>query len=215
MKKIPFISSPAHWRKAVANLQERDSSFRKLSRQVAPFSFTPRLSECPFESLLRAIVSQQLSTRAANTIYGRLLNAVQVKGKPSARKILRLDQATLRQAGLSGQKVTYVKDLAQQVVRKKLPDLELIHSMPDQNIIELFTHIRGVGRWTVEMYLIFNLGRLDVWPVDDLGIRKGLMQLHQLTQMPTAKTALPYGEAWTPYRTVATLYLWRLLNNSS
>jgi DNA-3-methyladenine glycosylase II len=118
----------------------------------------------------------------------------------------------LRAAGLSYKKVAYLKDLAQHFLDGKFPTLEQIRQMPNEQIIKLFSEIKGVGRWTVEMYLIFDLGRADVFPGDDYGIRKAIAQLHGLAELPPVKQMAQYGEPWKPYRSVASLYLWRSLD---
>ena len=111
-------------------------------------------------------------------------------------------------------KVAYLKDLAQHALRGELPSLAEAKAMSDEQLVRCFTAIKGIGRWSVEMYLIFDLGRADIFPVDDYGIRKAIMQLHNLAELPPAKAMAQYGEAWKPYRSIASLYLWRLLDNA-
>lgn len=207
----PRVLTAAHWRDAIVFLK-RDKLMAKLIRQVGDIDFQPRQNEDPLEVFINAIASQQLSTKAAATILQRINRLVHVNGKPSARKILSLPDDVLRAAGLSGMKVSYLKDLAQHSVDKKFPTLQEVRTASDEQLVQRFTAVRGIGRWSVEMYLIFDLGRADVFPVDDLGIRKAVAQLHGLPELPPAKQMAKYAEPWKPYRSVASLYLWRLLD---
>lgn len=186
-----------------------------LINHVEPFAFKPHLHTEPLSALISAIVSQQLSVKAAATILARVNALIMEAGVPHPEKLLATADIKLREAGLSYMKVSYLKDLAQRYLMGLLPPLEKLQQMSDQQIIKSFTEIKGVGRWTVEMYLIFNLGRADIWPTLDLGVRKGIALLHGLPEVPTAHEAEFYGEDWQPYRTVASLYLWRSLDNKN
>ncbi len=208
------IATPAQWRKAVAALQKQDEFFAKLTAQVKPFLFQPHLRDEPMEALISAIVSQQLSTNVARAILARVNEITSVNGIPSAEKILKLSDAELRKAGLSLMKVSFLKDLAQKYLDGKLSPLEKLQKMSDEQIIKEFTQIKGVGRWTVEMFLMFNLGRADVFPVLDLGVRKGIAQMHGLADLPDPKEMHKYAENWRPYRSVASLYLWRSVTST-
>jgi len=203
------IADAAQWRKAVAQLQKKDTLFAQMAKRVAPFSFQPHLRDEPVAALVSAIVSQQLSTKVAATIFERVRTLTEVYGEISAERILALPDQTLRQAGLSQMKVSFLKDLALHYVNGKLSRLEKLQSMSDEQIIREFTQIKGVGRWTVEMFLIFNLGRTDVFPVLDFGIRKGVAKLYELDELPDPQAMPGYGENWRPFRSVASLYLWR------
>ena len=162
----------------------------------------------PFQALLRAIVYQQLSGLAAGAI-DRRLKALFPGRRPTARRLLALDDETLRGVGLSRSKVASVRDLAEKAVGGVVPDRRALARMDDEAIIERLVGIRGIGRWTVEMLLIFSLGRPDVLPVADLGVRRGFMLHRGHEAMPDFATLEAEGEAWRPYRSVASWYLWR------
>ena len=213
VEKPQLMASAAQWRAGVRFLLQ-DKQFRQLHKQVGEFAFQPQHNAEPLDVFIQAIVSQQLSTKVATTIFERVNQLVSKRGKPCAKTLLSLPDATLRGAGLSGMKVAYLKDLAQHALRGELPSLAEAKAMSDEQLVRCFTAIKGIGRWSVEMYLIFDLGRADIFPVDDYGIRKAIMQLHNLAELPPAKAMAQYGEAWKPYRSIASLYLWRLLDNA-
>ena len=212
IEKPVALKTASQWNAAVKYLQ-RDKTMAELIKKVGDIKFKPKQNDDPLEAFINAITSQQLSTKAAATILRRVNALIQKNGKPDAKKILALPDADLRAAGLSGMKVSYLKDLAQHSIDKKLPTSAEVKTMSDEQLIKFFTAVKGVGRWSVEMYLIFDLGRADIFPVDDYGIRKAIAQLHSLPELPAAKQMTQYGEAWKPYRSVASLYLWRSLNN--
>ncbi|BBD62737.1 base excision DNA repair protein, HhH-GPD family (plasmid) [Nostoc sp. HK-01] len=160
-------------------------------------------------SLSRAILYQQLSTKAAAAIHSRFLQLYS-ENVPTALDILNTPDEVLRGAGISRPKVLYLKDLAQKVV-DGLPSLEELQTMDDEKIIEILTLIKGIGLWTVQMLLMFRLHRLDVLPVDDLGIRAAIRRLYALAELPKKKTVQEIGQMWKPYRTIACWYLWRSL----
>jgi 3-methyladenine DNA glycosylase/8-oxoguanine DNA glycosylase len=163
-----------------------------------------------FEGLVSAIVSQQLSSKAADTILGRVRAlGLEESGALSAPKLLALPEERLRGAGLSGAKARYVRDLCDRVVRGALP-LDRLHDLDDEAVIETLCAIKGVGRWTAEMVLIFRLGRQDVLPVDDLGIQKGFQRLFGLRKLPPAARMMKLAKPFRPFRSVACWYLWRL-----
>ncbi len=209
----PTLHSTALWLKAVAALQKQDRAIARLIKHVGPMEFVPHLREEPLTSFISAIVSQQLSVKAAATILKRVNALITVDGVPHPEKLLLTSDDELRGAGLSYMKASYLKDLAQKYRDGELPTLPQIKQMSDNQIIKRFTQIKGVGRWTVEMYLIFNLGRSDVFPTLDLGVRKGVALALNLDKVPDSEAALAYGEKWKPYRSVASLYLWRSLDN--
>ena len=213
LEKPRLLTTAAQWRAGVQHLRG-DEPLAKLINKVGDFSFSPKQNVDPLQALIDAIVSQQLSTKVAATILKRVNALVEKKGRPCASKILATDDEVLRAAGLSYKKVAYLKDLAQHFLDGKFPTLEQIRQMPNEQIIKLFSEIKGVGRWTVEMYLIFDLGRADVFPGDDYGIRKAISQLHGLAELPPVKQMAQYSEQWKPYRSVASLYLWRSLDNN-
>ncbi|MSO57005.1 MAG: DNA-3-methyladenine glycosylase 2 family protein [Acidobacteria bacterium] len=164
-----------------------------------------------FRGLIEAIVSQQLSTKAAATIHGRLC-ALLPGGLPTPEGILPLSDEALRGAGLSRQKTSYVRDLSYKVLDGSLQTGSLA-ALDDEDIVTQLTRIKGIGRWTAEMILIFRLARPDVLPVDDLGIVKAVRQAYGLRKMPDAKRLMKIGECWRPYRSVASWYLWASLEN--
>lgn len=163
-----------------------------------------------FDSLSRAILHQQLSTKAAATIHRRFLQLYPEKPFPEALDILNTPEEVLRSVGISRPKICYLKDLAIKVL-SELPTLEELEVMDDEDIIKMLTQVKGIGRWTVQMLLIFRMNRLDVLPTDDLGVRAGIRKVYGLNQLPDSKTILSFGQKWKPYCSVASWYLWRSL----
>ncbi|MGA9854068.1 MAG: DNA-3-methyladenine glycosylase 2 family protein [Gammaproteobacteria bacterium] len=166
----------------------------------------------PFEALLRAITYQQLSGKAAATIHGRLLDLFPDGLAPES--LLALPESTLRGAGLSHNKLLAVRDLATKTLDGSVPDFTVMDTLTDAEIVERLTTVRGIGRWSAEMLLIFTLGRSDVLPVDDLGIRKGFQLAYGMRRLPTAVTLRRTARAWAPFRSAASWYLWRALDTS-
>jgi DNA-3-methyladenine glycosylase II len=167
------------------------------------------LQSDPFHTLARSIISQQISTKAAASIGQRLLDLV--APRPFAPKVvLQLGEEDLRSCGLSRAKAVYLQDLAHQVHSGNVT-LDTLQSLEDEDVIAALTQIKGIGRWTAEMFLIFSLGRPDVLPVDDLGLRAGIQRCDGLDEMPTKSAVRARGAIWQPYRSVATWYLWRWL----
>ena len=165
----------------------------------------------PFQALVHAIVSQQLSTKAAATIAGRF-DAL-YGGVPTPEQVAATPDATLRAVGLSGQKVKYVRDLTRQIADGSLP-LHKLDAMHDEDVITALTQVKGIGRWTAEMFLMFRLHRPDVLPVGDLGIVNAVKKAYRLRQPPSPARLVRLGEAWRPYRSVACWYLWASLDNA-
>ena len=163
-----------------------------------------------FSSLSRAIIHQQLSTKAAASIYRRFLQLDPSKPFPTALDILNAPVELLREVGLSRAKVLYLKDLAQKIL-DGLPTIAELETMDDEAIIQTLTQVKGIGRWTVQMLLIFRLHRQDVLPIDDLGVRAGIRKVYSLNELPDKQTVLRLGQKWQPYCTVASWYLWRSL----
>jgi 3-methyladenine DNA glycosylase/8-oxoguanine DNA glycosylase len=180
---------------------------------IGPFRMRLRPSPSVFAILARAIVNQQLNGKAAAAIFARLC-ALFPRGEPSARRMLRLPDERLRGVGLSGSKLLSLRDLAQKVEDGAIPTLAEIHDMPDEIIIERLSKVRGIGRWSAEMLLMFRLGRPDVLPVDDYGVRKGFGIAYD-REMPSPKELAAFGERWKPYRTVASWYLWRVVERET
>jgi DNA-3-methyladenine glycosylase II len=165
-----------------------------------------------YGALLRAIVGQQLSTKAARTIFGRILDLFGGT-TPSPEQLIEADESDLRGAGLSGRKVEYVRDLASHVIEGEL-ELERLDQLPDAEVIEEIVAVRGLGVWTAEMFLIFHLERPDVLSGGDLGIRKAIQIEYGLEEMPTPTRVVEIGEPWSPHRSLASLYLWESLANA-
>lgn len=188
-------------------LKNADPVMAQLIKRVGPFKMQTEFELTPFEALLRAIVHQQLSMKAAAAIHTRVTALYGDEIKP--RALLNTDAQTLRDAGLSKAKVLAVKDLAERRLDGTVPDLEVLQQESNEHIIDRLSSVRGVGRWTVEMMLIFRLGRPDVLPVDDLGVRKGYHFAYRTNELPTRKELVEAGQAWAPYRSVASWYLWR------
>jgi len=163
----------------------------------------------PFHTLMRSITYQQLSGKAAATILARVEALFPAERGATPELMLELPDAALRGAGLSRNKLLALKDLAAKTLDGTVPNLRVLQRLPDEDVIERLTEVRGVGRWTVEMLLIFTLGRPDVLPVTDLGIRKGFQQTYGMKRLPAISTLERAGRAWAPYRSFAAWYLWR------
>lgn len=196
---------------ASRDLAARDPELGVLIERVGPFSLEPKPTRSTFEALARSIVFQQLSGKAASTIWGRF-EAAHPRGRPTPEALLALPESALRAAGLSGAKARAVRDLAERATRGEVPSPARLRDMDEEAIVESLTRVRGIGRWSVEMLLIFRLARPDVLPVTDLGIRKGFQRTFGMRALPAERTLLRRGERWRPYRTVASWYLWRALD---
>ncbi|MDQ2694564.1 MAG: DNA-3-methyladenine glycosylase 2 family protein [Pseudomonadota bacterium] len=193
---------------AVAVLAKVDESLAELIRRVGPFTLQVRPIDTPFQALLRAIIYQQLSGIAAAAIHDRML--ARFHGlPPTPQQILDTPDEQLREAGVSLAKVAAIKDLAAKTLDGIVPSLEEMQGMDDTEIMHRLIAVRGIGRWTVEMLLIFHLGRPDVLPTSDLGIRKGFMLTYGLDALPSPAAIQTHGGRWRPYRSVASWYLWR------
>jgi 3-methyladenine DNA glycosylase/8-oxoguanine DNA glycosylase len=197
---------------AVRTLKKVDPVLAELVGRVGPFTHEPPRTQSPFEVLARAIVFQQLSGKAAATIHGRLLALTPGRHGFRPASLLQLTDVQMRGAGLSANKVLALRDLAAKTIEGVVPTMPRLRRLPDEEIIERLTAVRGIGRWTVEMMLMFRLGRPDVLPVDDLGVRKGFMQTYGLAEMPTKAQLTEHAERWRPYRSVASWYMWRALD---
>lgn len=192
---------------AIHHLCERDPVIGQVIARVGSFRLRTRRDR--FGSLVRSIVSQQISGAAASTILGRLERAVE-PGRIDVDSLSKFDVETFRQLGLSRQKATYVIDLRDKVCNGEV-DLKSIGRKSDQEIIDELTTIRGIGVWTAQMFLIFSLGRLDVFPHDDLGIRNAIRLLYELDEMPTKEQSHKIADPWRPYASIAAWYCWRSL----
>lgn len=196
---------------AHAHLARRDRRLAAWLRRIGPVPRDARWRAAfdPVDALARAILYQQLSGKAAATIVGRVEAAIG-SNRLHADTLGRCDDPTLRACGVSGNKLLALRDLARREALGEIPGLRRMAMMDDEAIIAALVPVRGIGRWTVEMMLMFRLGRPDVLPVDDLGIRKGLMRVDGLDAMPSARATRERGEDWGPFRTYASLYLWRI-----
>ena len=198
--------------KAVKHLNSVDPVLEQLMEKVGRVSVKPK-RVAVFESLVQAIVYQQLSGKAASTIFCRFTALFGDGGFPSADQVLTMSPERLRSAGLSRPKTSYILGIAERAAAGSLLTLEQCEELADAEIVQRLTEIKGVGRWTVEMFLIFNLGRLDVLPVHDLGVRRGFQIAYRKRKMPEPEQLERFGEKWRPYRTVAARYLWRAVDS--
>jgi len=200
---------------AVEHLRASDAILASVIDTVGPFRMQLQKAESIFGALAEAIVYQQLTGKVAATIFGRLcaLFADAQKG-PTAEGILGGSDEELRGVGLSRSKLLSLRDLARRAAAGELPTLREARRMADEAIIERLTQVRGIGRWTAEMLLIFHLGRPDVLPIDDYGVRKGFAIAYD-RELPSPKELTAYGARWTPYRTVASWYLWRVVERAT
>jgi methylated-DNA-[protein]-cysteine S-methyltransferase len=197
---------------AVAQLRASDPVLARIIDEVGSFRMQLRPAPSVFAALAEAIVYQQLNGKAAAAIFARLC-ALFPRGAPTAARILRMPEEKLRSAGLSRSKTLSLRDLAQKVEDGTIPTLAEIRGLPDETIIERLSEVRGIGRWTAEMLLIFRLGRPDVLPVDDYGVRQGFAIAYD-RELPSPKELAAYGCRWKPYRTVASWYLWRAVERA-
>lgn len=193
---------------AIDHLRARDTKLARLIDKAGAFDIQRRSFQTPFHALFSAIISQQLSGKAAHSIYQRT-RVLFPRARITAPAVLNTDPEALRGAGLSRAKVAAVHDLAAKYADGVLPDARRMKTLSDEEIIEALTHVRGIGRWTVEMLLIFFLGRPDVLPVSDLGVRKGFQVTYGSPELPTQDQLIAHGERWRPYRSVASWYMWR------
>lgn len=197
---------------ATDHLGATDPRFAALIARAKPF--TPRAAVLvrPFDSLAESIAYQQLSGKAAATIWGRVRALYPRRKWLDPKQVLATPDETLRACGLSWNKIAAFKDLSAKSIDGTVPTGRALATMSDEEIIERLTEVRGIGRWTVEMLLLFDLGRLDVWPVSDLGVQKGYAKTFGKRKLPTPKQLLKIGEKWRPYRSVAAWYFWRALD---
>jgi len=210
---IPTSLSPEEYQTARRALMRRDPVLGAAIKAIGPCGMADRQRTDHLSALVGAIVSQQLSTKAAATIFGRLVALFPGNRIADAAAITALTDAQLRAAGLSGQKVGYLRDLSGRILDGRL-NLDELDTLPDEAVIERLTAVKGFGRWTAEMFLMFRLHRPDVLPVGDLGIVNAIRRLYKLRKRPDAKRILKIGESWRPYRSVASWYLWQTLRNT-
>ena len=196
-------------RTSIVHLKRADDVLARLIARVGPCRFRPRSAGTHFDALLRSIVYQQLSGKAASTILDRVL-ALYGARYPRPAQLLDTTDDALRRAGLSRQKLAYLRDLATKVDTGEVP-LARIGRMPDEEVITHLTHVKGIGRWTAQMFLMFRLGRPDVLPELDLGIQNAIQRAYDLRKRPAPADVLRIGECWRPHATIASWYLWRSL----
>jgi DNA-3-methyladenine glycosylase II len=196
---------------AIEHLTKSDKVLGRLIRRVGPCELKPRQSHTPFRSLVQAVAHQQLNGTAANTILGRVKALYPGRRFPGPEHLLETPDERLRAAGLSRAKVASIKDIAAKTREGTVPTPVAMKKLSDAEIVSRLTVIRGVGPWTVEMLLIFTLGRMDVLPATDFGVRKGFALTFRRKEFPTPAELLEHGERWRPYRSIASWYLWRSL----
>jgi len=196
----------------IAHLTAADPVLAGIIAVAGPHGLAADLKGTPFQALASAITHQQLNGIAARTILGRFVALLGRKGRfPQPQAVLDADAAALRAVGLSFAKIAALKDLAAKTLDGTVPSRAEIASMSDDEIVERLTSVRGIGRWTVEMMLMFQLGRADVLPIDDFGVRQGFMRVYGLRAAPHPKVLALFGERWRPYRSAAAWYLWRAI----
>ena len=208
MARTHYPVDAAH---VMRELSRADRHLAKVIRRVGCFPTKKEKPQPPFASLLQAIVFQQLAGKAAATIFGRV-KALGTGGFPTPEEILQLEEIQLRGAGLSRQKIAAVKDLAAKTLDGTVPPLAKLRRMSEEEIHERLTQVHGIGEWSVQMFLMFRLGRPDVLPIHDLGIRKGFQIAYGHKDVPKPQAILEYGERWRPYRSIASWYLWRAVD---
>ena len=182
---------------------------RGLIRRHGSCLLVPKEQRSPFESLVRAVANQQLNGTAAQTILGRFQGLFPRKRFPAPRQLATVTDDAMRACGFSWAKIAAIRDIASKTLDGTVPGSKAIQKLPDAEIVERLIQVRGVGRWTVEMLLIFQLGRPDVLPADDFGVRNGFRIAFERDEMPSPREVLAYGECWRPHATTAAWYLWR------
>ena len=200
---------PRGARRATQHLVQVDPILGEVIRRVGPFRLQRPTTGTHFDAVCRSIVYQQLSGKAAATIHGRVLGLYGGRA-PLPHELAATTDEELRGVGLSRQKLSYLKDLAARVAGNHLP-IEDLHELPDDDVIDALVRVKGVGKWTAQMFLMFRLGRPDVLPELDLGIQKAVQRAYHLRKRPLPERVLKIGAVWKPYRTVASWYLWRSL----
>lgn len=195
--------------RVMRELSRTDRHLAQIIRKVGSFPTKRPKAQHPYAVLMRAIVYQQLNGKAAATIFGRVKALSSNGDVPTPEEVLQLDETQLRGAGLSRQKIAAVKDLAAKTLDGTVPALKEIRRLSEQEILERLTRVRGIGEWSVQMFLMFQLGRPDVLPIHDYGLRRGFQHIYGLDDVPKPQAVLEHGERWRPYRSIASWYLWR------
>ena len=210
------IISAAEFAAFRRKLAKVDPILANLIRAAGKFTHVPNAEHTPFHALARAIAHQQLNGTAAESIFGRFVNLYSTEGQVAAmleaQLVLDTPDDKLRSVGLSFAKIAGIKDLARKTLDGTVPPYEILHTLADDEIIERLTQVRGIGRWTVEMLLMFRLGRADILPIDDFGVCNGFRLAYGLRGMPKPRALAEFGARWAPYRSVAAWYLWRAVD---
>ncbi len=193
--------------KEATKFLKKDPKLAKIIKQVGDYNV--KITKNRYQSLVEAIIAQQLSGSAAESITKKFKKLYKSKF-PKPIEVIKTPDSKLRSAGLSKMKVSYIKDLSKKIETNQL-NMREISIKSNESIVEQLTNVKGIGRWTAEMFLIFSLGRLDVLPVGDLGLKKGIQLMHSFNDLPNEKEIEQLAESWRPYRTVATWYLWKSL----
>ena len=201
--------------KAIRHLKKADPDLARVIRRIGLCEFKPEKSRTIYASLVRSIVYQQLTGKVAAIIFGRFLDLFPGRKFPEPERVLRMPFERLRGVGLSNQKASYIRNIAEATRDGIVPDSRWANRMSDDELVEQLTSIKGVGCWTVEMLLIFRLGRPDVLPTTDYGVQKGFALAKRLAELPKPKELLAAGERWAPYRTTAAWYLWRTADTAT
>ena len=216
MNTAASICTPAELTAFIRRLARVDPILANVIRAAGKFTHTTSAQHSPFHSLARAIAHQQLNGTAAESIFGRFVGLYAVDGMAAAmleaEMVLETPDEKMRAVGLSFAKIASIKDLAAKTLAGTVPPYEILHTLADDEIIERLTQVRGIGRWTVEMLLMFRLGRPDILPIDDFGVRNGFRLAYGLRGMPTTRALAEYGARWAPFRSVAAWYLWRAVD---
>ncbi len=200
----------ARYDESVAFLSSHDDDWARLIELVGPCRHDPKAAREPYEALVRAIAYQQLTAKAGDAIIGRLKGLFDDKDFPSPDDLIEAEFDPLRACGFSASKIATIKAIAQGTLDGLIPKREIAVTMDDEPLIERMVTIKGIGRWTVEMLLMYSLERMDVLPVDDFGVREGYRVLKSLPEQPKPKALRETSRAWAPHRTVAAWYLWRV-----
>ncbi len=200
---------------AIAHLCERDPKLADLIGRVGAFRLKLDPAATPFEALSESIIYQQISGKAASAIAGRFCESLGDGRFPSPERVLEASDPVLRAVGLSRGKCAALRDLAAKSLDGTVPEMRRLRAMEDEAIVEQLSVVRGIGRWTAEMFLIFRLGRPDVLPVHDYGVRKGYQRAFRTRGIPKPESIARRGERWRPFRTVASWYLWRALDEAA
>jgi len=204
--------TPEGYERARRMLMRRDPILGAAIKRIGPCGMADRQRKDHLTALVASLVSQQLSTKAAATIFGRFTALFPGNHIRDAAAVAAIDDVTLRGVGLSGQKVKYLRDLSSRILDGSL-NLDELDTLPDELVIERLTAVKGFGRWTAEMFLMFRLHRPDILPIDDLGIQNAIRRLYLLRKRPTPTRMMKLGDKWKPYRSVASWYLWQTLRN--